>query len=91
LFIKEYFAKNWILTFIFLVIIGTSLFNLTWEKYFGFSYIIFRLVIIGWGLVLLPQFFPGKKLNKFGEVTSYGWFVLFALMNIWATLLYNEQ
>lgn len=91
LFTKEYFAKNFLLTFFFLVIIGTSLLGNTWEKTFGFSYIIFRIVIISWLVVLIPYFPLFKNKVKFATVVSYSWIVLFFLMNIWSILLYSEQ
>lgn len=90
LFIKEYFAKNWILTFLFLVFIGTSLLQLTWAPTFGFSYIVFRLCIVTWCLSFIPLFFSHSKAITVGRVVSYGWLVLFALMNIWAVVSYNE-
>lgn len=91
LFIKEYFAKNWVLTFMFLTIVGTTLFGNTWEKVLGFSYLVFRVIIFGWGLVLVPQLYKSKITDRFGKVISYSWIFLFILMNIWAVLLYNEQ
>ncbi len=91
LFIKDYFAKNWPLTFMFLAFVGTTLLGLTWQIMFGFSYFIFRLAAVSWGAVLIPQFFPFKISPKFGKVISYTWLTLFIFMNIWAVLLYNEQ
>lgn len=91
LFIREYFAKNLVLTFAFLVWVGTALLGLTWEVVFGFSYVIFRIAIITWGLTLAPLFFKGKKWLKLSNVLSYGWLAILILLNIWAVLLYNEQ
>lgn len=91
LFIREYFAKNLILTFAFLIWVGTALLGLTWEVVFGFSYMIFRIAIVTWGLTLAPLFFKGKKWIKLSRVLSYGWFIILILLNIWAVLLYNEQ
>lgn len=91
LFIKEHFVKNWILTFIFLILVGTGILGLTWEKTFGFSYVVFRLFLVGWGISLIPLFVHLKRLPKFFKVINYGWLVVFFLMNIWAVLLYNEQ
>jgi len=91
LFIKDNFAKNWILTFLFLVIVGTTLLGLTWESAFGFSYFVFRLVIISWGLTLLPVFIPGKKAEYVSRISSFIFLGTFILMNIWAVLIYNEQ
>lgn len=90
-FIKEYFAKNWSLTFIFLVFIGTSLFQLTWNVAFGFSYIVFRSIIILWGITLFPQFFSNKLIAKGGKILAYSWFVIFIILNIWSITIYNEQ
>ena len=91
LFLKEYFIKNWIMTFLFLVFIGTSLFEITWTSTFGFSYVVFRILIVSWGLVLIPQYLPSKLSLRLASVTSYSWIILFILMNIWAVMIYNEQ
>lgn len=91
LFVREYFIKNPVLTFLFLSLIGTSLFQNTWAVAFGFSYFIFRLIIIGWGLSLIPLFFPNKSLIKASNFISYSWSVIFIVLNIWSVMLYNEQ
>lgn len=91
LFIKEYFVKNWAFTFIFLAFIGTTVFQNTWASVFGFSYSVFRLIILSWVFVLLPLFLNFKKLNKGSKFVSWGWLIVFILMNIWSILLYNEQ
>lgn len=91
LFIKEYFNKNHILSFIFIVFVATSLLQLTWANVFGFSYFIFRISILTWVLTLLPLFFENKKVQKIGKSTSWIWFIALILMSIWAVFLYNEQ
>ncbi len=91
LFIKEYFAKNWVLSFLFLIFTGVTLFQNTWAQVFGFSYIIFRLVILGWGLSLVPLFLPFKPFKKLGVVICYVWLIIFIMLNIWSVMLYNEQ
>jgi len=91
LFIKEYFAKNWILTFFFLVVVGTSLFELFWTPKFGFSYLVFRIAIVGWGLVLIPQYIHNRKIEILGKIVSYSWFLIFILMSIAAILAYSEM
>src|SRR3989344_617626 len=45
IFIKDYFNKNLLLTFIFIVLIGVSLLELSWARVFGFSFIVLRLYI----------------------------------------------
>ena len=91
LFLKDYFVKNSVLTFLFLTLVGTTLFQNTWEQSFGFSYIILRFIIIGWGLSLIPLFFPFRKLQKFSRIVSYSWLALFVVFNIWSVVSYNEQ
>lgn len=91
IFLKDYFSKNFVLTFLFLVFIGTSLFEVTWAPTFGFSYVVFRLAIIGWGLTLIPAYLPQKNISKFAKIISYAWFGIFILMNIWSVLIYNEM
>ena len=91
IFLKDYFLKNWLLTFFFLVFVGTSLFQLTWATVFGFSYIIFRIAIIGWSVSLLPLFFNKKPVVKLATFMSIFWLGSFILMNIWSIFLYNEQ
>lgn len=91
LFIKEYYAKNFLLTFIFLVLIGSSLLGLTWEVVFGYSFYVFRLAIISWLFILLPIFPLFNKLGVLSKRVSYVWLICFFLMNIWASLIYNEQ
>lgn len=91
LFMREYFAKNFLLTFFFLALVGASLLDLTWEKTFGFSVVVLRTCLITWSLVLIPYFPIFKKRVKFARVLSYSWLAIFILLNIWAALLYNEQ
>jgi len=91
LFVRDYFVKNPILTFLFLVLVGATLFQNTWVQTFGFSYFVFRLIIIGWGLSLIPLLLPFKPLLRVSKFVSYSWFVIFIALNIWAVMLYNEQ
>lgn len=91
IFIKEYFAKNWILTFLFITLVGTTLLENVWKVKFGFSYLFFRLVIISWGLTLIPQYLSNKKINILGKIVSYSWLIIFILMSIRAVMIYNEM
>ena len=91
LFIRDYFVKNPVLSFMFLVLIGTTLFQNTWAQSFGFSYFIFRLIIIGWGLSLIPLFLPFKPLLTLSRAVTYSWLVIFVVLNIWSVMLYSEQ
>ncbi len=89
LFIKEYFNKNSILTFLFLIFTGLSMLQLTWAAYFGFSFLIFRIFLILTGLSLLPLFFP--KTLKRSNLLSTTLLIFIFLLNIWSVFLYNEQ
>lgn len=91
LFLKEYFVENRILTFLFLVFIGFSLFHSSWVNMFGFSYTLYRLIILGFLLVLTPLFIKSSFLTKTTKVVSYIWLFFFILLNIWSVILYNEQ
>ena len=89
LFLKEYFNKNYILTFLFLIFTGLSMLQLSWAQSLGFSFLFFRGFIILFGLSMLPYFFP--KTNKISTITSYISIVLIFIMNIWSIFNYNEQ
>jgi len=91
LFLQEYFLKNFTMTFMFFVVVGTSLLQLTWEKAFGFSFLLFRVAIISWLFILSPYFSLFKPKVKFVKVLGYSWIVAVFLMSIWAVLIYNEQ
>lgn len=91
LFLKEYFPRNHILSFFFLVFVGTTLFDHTWDAVFGFSYIMFRLILFGWGLVLIPPFIPFKSFFRWSRYLNFFWFAVFIVLNIWSVMLYNEQ
>lgn len=90
-FIKDYFNKNYFLTFLFLVFVGTSLLDYVWVPKFGFSYFVFRFAIVGWGLSLVPQYLKNEKIAKMSGILNYAWLFLFIVMNIFAVLHYNEQ
>jgi len=89
LFIKEYFNKNYFLTFFFLLFTGLSMLNSSWAQVLGFSFFIFRFFLVLSGITLLPLFFP--KTQKLAFVFSYINFGWILLLTLWSTLLYNEQ
>lgn len=89
LFIKEYFNKNYFLTFFYLLFVGLSLLQLTWAQSFGFSYNVFRLFLLLYGLSTLPFFFP--KTKKISLLASYFNLILILIFSIWSILSYNEQ
>jgi len=89
LFIKEYFNKNYILTFLFLIMVGLSLLELTWSKTFGFSFFVFRGYIALSSISLLPIFFP--KTKKISGYINYITLVIIFNLSAWSVLIYNEQ
>ena len=89
LFLKEYFNKNYLLTFLFLIFTGLSMLQLSWGQSLGFSFIIFRFFLIFFGFSMFPYFFP--KTNKIATITSYISIVIIFLLNVWSILNYNEQ
>ncbi len=91
LFLKEYFLKNHLLTLFFFLIVGLSLFQLTWMPVFGFSYAILRGTIFIYSLTLIPVFINTKSLKKPIKILNYLIFISLIIMNIWSVLIYNEQ
>lgn len=90
-FLREYFNKNFLLTFFSLLFVGLSLLQLTWASTFGFSFVIFRLTLFLYGVGMLPVFFKHKKVVKVAEIANYGSLMVLFLLSTWAILLYNEQ
>lgn len=91
LFLREYFVKNILLTFFFLLFVGSTLLQLTFFQVFGFSFLVLRIAIFVWGATLLPLFFPSKKMFLISKITSYILLIVYFLCSIWAILIYNEQ
>lgn len=89
LFLKEYFNKNYLLTFLFLIFTGLSMLQLSWAQSFGSSFIVFRGFLILSGLSMLPLFFP--KTKKMSTLVSYLLFVMIISLNVWSIKNYNEQ
>lgn len=89
LFLKEYFNKNYFLTFLFLIFTGLSVFQLSWAQKFGFSFIVFRSVLILFGISLSPIFLP--KTEKVAYLSSYLSLAIISFLSMWSILKYNEQ
>lgn len=89
LFLKEYFTKNYLLTFMFLIFTGMSLLQLSWAQSMGFSFIVFRSFLILFGISLAPLFIPKTKGLSF--FTSYLSLVIIFCLSIWSVFKYNEQ
>lgn len=89
LFLKEYFAKNYLLTFLFLIFTGLSMLELSWAQSIGFSFIVFRSFLILFGISLVPLFLP--KTKKIAYLSSYLSLAIISLLSVWSVLKYNEQ
>ena len=89
LFLKEYFNKNYLMTFLFLIFTGLSMLQLSWAQSLGFSFIVFRGFLILFGISLAPLFIP--KTEKIAYFSSYLSIFIIFLLNIWSIFKYNEQ
>ena len=89
LFLKEYFNKNYFLTFLFLIFTGLSMLQLSWAQSLGFSFLIFRAFLILFGISLAPIFIP--KTKNIAHLSSYLSLVIIFLLSIWSVFKYNEQ
>ncbi|HSD98832.1 MAG TPA: glycosyltransferase family 39 protein [Patescibacteria group bacterium] len=89
LFVKEYFNKNYLLTFFFLLLTGLSMLGQSWTQAFGFSFMVFRFFLGLYGITLLPLFFP--KTQKLSHAISYISLLSIFLLTIWSVFGYNEQ
>lgn len=90
-FIKDYFNKELILTTIFLLVIGLSMFYHVWTPVFGFSYLVFRLYLVACSIGLLPIWFPTKQVKKISFSMNWLLLGLASLLSTIAVIGYNEQ
>lgn len=82
LFLKDYFNKNYFLTFLFVVFVGTSLLQNFVQPIIGFSFMVFRFAIILWSLILLPVFFNNSTTRFISKFLGYSFFVAYLIMGI---------
>lgn len=91
IFIKDYFNKNPILTFLFIIFTGLSLLELTFARIFGFSFVVFRLFLFLSAVPLLQLFFKSLRLRKISTSLNYLMLFIIFCLNVWTIYLYNEQ
>ncbi|HYM65040.1 MAG TPA: glycosyltransferase family 39 protein [Candidatus Sulfotelmatobacter sp.] len=89
LFLKEYFTKNYLLTFLFLIFTGLSMLQLSWAQKVGFSFLVFRSFLILFGISLTPLFIP--KTGKVAYLSSYFSLIIISVLSVWSVFKYNEQ
>jgi hypothetical protein len=90
LFIKEYFNKNLLLTFLFILLIGLSLLENSFKRQFGFSFKFFRLFLFTTCVALLPLFFKNKKIGKYSKLFNFFMLIFLFGLNIWSVMEYAE-
>lgn len=90
LFVKEYFNKNYLLTFMFVVFIGASLLQNVVQPIIGFSFIVFRAVIMLWALILLPIFFNNSVARFISKFLGYSFFIAYLIMSIILTIKFVD-
>ncbi len=90
LFIKEYFNKNTILTFLFILLMILSLLELTWTRKFGFSFLVMRGFLFSSGITLLPLFLENKKIIKFSKGLNILFLIIIFSLSFFAVVFYNE-
>lgn len=89
LFLKEYFNKNNLLTFLFLIFTGLSMLQLSWGQNVGFSFIVFRAFLVLFGISLTPLFLA--KTKNISTFSSYLSLAIILFLSVWSILKYNEQ
>ncbi len=89
IFLKEYFNKNYPLTFFFIILTGLSMLDASWAQALGFSFLVFRSFLGFYALSLLPLFFSNTK--RIATWSSYVSLVSIFLLTVWSVFSYNEQ
>ena len=91
LFIKEYFNKNYLVTAVFFILTGLSMFAASWEKALGFSYPVFRTYLSVVAIGALPGIFPKLEKKKMFQWINIALFLFVILLSVWTVYMYNEQ
>ncbi len=91
IFIKDYFNKNLLLTFLFILLVGVSLLELTFKVQFGFSFKVFRVFLIVATITLLPLFIKNKQLTKYSFAFNNLMLILIFSLSFWAVLEFTDQ
>lgn len=90
LFIRDYW-RLYLPVALLGVIIALSLLAHTWGHAFGFSYVVYRGVIVWFGISGLAALFPSERMSAFARKNMIAQFVVIILLSIWAIVRYTEQ
>lgn len=91
LFLKERLSKHYMLTAVFFVITGLSMFAGSWAHVFGFSYPVFRTYLAIVAVGALPGIFPKLERSRVFHWINIGILSGIILLSLWTIYLYNEQ
>lgn len=80
-----------LLALVFQFFIGSSAFRNGWEPIFGISFGLFRALLIFWSLPILLYLFISRKFKKIYQASFLSWLIIFILLNLSSSHLYNEQ
>lgn len=87
--IYEEFKKISMVSIFFCVLVGLSLLSNFWQNTFGFSYSVYRLLILFWTVPVLIILWRNIK-GKFPFMLMLSWLMLFIIFNIATVLSYIE-
>jgi 4-amino-4-deoxy-L-arabinose transferase-like glycosyltransferase len=90
LFIRDYW-RQYLPVALIGVIIALSLLAHTWGQAFGFSYTVYRGVIVWFAISALPVVFPYARMKDFAKKNMIAQCFVIILLSVWAILQYTEQ
>lgn len=90
-FLKEYLNRNYLVTAMFFIVTGLSMFAESWGRVFGFSYPILRTYITAVAVGTLPGFFPDIWGKRFLHGLNAILFVTVVILTCFTIVTYNEQ
>jgi 4-amino-4-deoxy-L-arabinose transferase-like glycosyltransferase len=86
----EEMKKISLVSLLFILIVGLTLLDITWQQNFGFSYPVYRSFIIAGALSVGLGLWKIGKLQNLKFPITFTWIIIFIVLNIWAILTYIE-
>lgn len=90
-YMATYWRKLSILTPLMLLGVVLSMLSHAWDQVLGFSYVVYRGIIVWFGMSSLPVFIGQKRTVKFVHWNTVLQLVTIILLSIGSILLYTEQ